>query len=349
MLSLIKHRYELDSRQGSQFFRTANNIGPQAWDTLKFNLARKILTPNSTFLMIFGGSSVTAGHDSYYNQSYPYIFKKRMGSIFQALGLKLSVHNIAQGANNCIPYSYCYESMGGADADFLGWEQSYNCGRDNGVFELMARLSLWSRAPALLYFSASGAWSPTSCPPAEDPVPYCSEDWHPSLANLPAWQPTESDIQSERDVIFKFHARTPSSQRFSQPYRNDYPYAAVHGFNVWENNGECVAEKNGRNATCNGLDAVEGCAMKFMRKEASLYGQPSGKGAGWHPTRAFHMLRGEALAWLYGLVLFDAVFMLQQDLLSNEPTHLLRDYNDKLSMLRGNYTAPGHPKYCASY
>eukprot|EP01031_Cornospumella_fuschlensis_P052705 gene52705-64403_t len=39
VLSLIKHRYELEGKQGSQFFRTANNIGPQAWDTLKLNFA----------------------------------------------------------------------------------------------------------------------------------------------------------------------------------------------------------------------------------------------------------------------------------------------------------------------
>jgi hypothetical protein len=72
---------------------------------------------------VFGGSSVTAGHDNYYNQSYPYIILARMSPILKALGIEMVVRNIAQGANNCIPYVFCYESMGGHDFDVLGWEQ----------------------------------------------------------------------------------------------------------------------------------------------------------------------------------------------------------------------------------
>ncbi len=55
----------------------------------------------------------------------------------KALGIDLIVHNIAQGANNCIPYTMCYESMGGKDPDFVGWEQSYNCGHSDDVFEVL--------------------------------------------------------------------------------------------------------------------------------------------------------------------------------------------------------------------
>ena len=60
-----------------------------------------------------------------------YIYSAR-----KALGIDLIVHNIAQGANNCIPYTMCYESMGGKDPDFVGWEQSYNCGHADDVFEV---------------------------------------------------------------------------------------------------------------------------------------------------------------------------------------------------------------------
>ncbi len=81
------------------------------------------------FLMIFGGSSVTAGHDNYYNQSYPFVAERRMKRALKALGVELVVRNIAQGANNCRPSTYCYESMGGSNADWMGWEQSYNCGK----------------------------------------------------------------------------------------------------------------------------------------------------------------------------------------------------------------------------
>ena len=95
LLSLIRNRYELNSSIGNNFFLTANNIGKNAWDILKYRLAYKIMSGgNQSFLMIFGGSSVTAGHDSYYNQSYPYIVKNRMEVMLGLLGIKLIVHNI---------------------------------------------------------------------------------------------------------------------------------------------------------------------------------------------------------------------------------------------------------------
>lgn len=125
LLSLIRNRYELDGPYGGNFFLTANNIDELSWNILKYKFAHKMLLQNETFLMIFGGSSVTAGHDNLFNQSYPIIFRSRMRKIFEAIGVKLVVHNIAQGANNCLPYTHCYESMGGLNPDFLGWEQVF--------------------------------------------------------------------------------------------------------------------------------------------------------------------------------------------------------------------------------
>ena len=78
--------------------------------------------------MVFGGSSVTAGHDNYYWQSYPLIFEARMKRIMKAMGVTLKVHNIAQGGNDCLPSELCY-NIGGEHPDLIGWEQSFNCGR----------------------------------------------------------------------------------------------------------------------------------------------------------------------------------------------------------------------------
>ena len=96
VLNLIRHRYELDG-VGSMFALTANNVSPHTWDLMKYKYAKKIIT-RERFLMIFGGSSVTAGHDNYYNQSYPSVVRRRMAPILEAAGVKLLVHNIAQGA-----------------------------------------------------------------------------------------------------------------------------------------------------------------------------------------------------------------------------------------------------------
>jgi len=124
--------------------------------------------------MIFGGSSVTAGHDNHYNQSYPEVFKRRITPIFNSMGIKLIVRNIAQGANNCAPYDYCYTSMGGDTADWVGWEQSFNCGREPQMFELVARIAGWVKA--VVYFAASGGAMPSDCSPS--PVRYLSVHCH---------------------------------------------------------------------------------------------------------------------------------------------------------------------------
>eukprot|EP01039_Chlorochromonas_danica_P000001 gene1-1_t len=347
VLSLIRNRYELDKRQGSQFFRTANNISPLTWDMIKYSLAYKMVQPKASYLMVFGGSSVTAGHDNYFNQSYPMIFQHRMKEVFDALGIDLIVHNIAMGANNCLPYTYCYEAMGGRDPDFLGWEQSYNCGRDGAVFEFMARLALFSRNLAVVYYSASGAWSPSNCPPSTDAVPYCAETWSPAIANLTEWHPQVNDIETEKDSLFRFNAHGASAARFINGFKNDYTNSGLLGFNVWEKNGQCEIPKGDGVVNCNGLDAVEGCTMKFMTHEASVFGQPSGRGAGWHPPRAFHMLRGEAIAWLYSLILFESIFMVEQDLLGQDYATLSKTYEKKL--LEWKSAAFPHPKQCSGY
>lgn len=339
-LSLIHARYELDTHYGSQLFRTSNNIDPYSWDLIKYNIAHKMLAGNSTFLMVFGGSSVTAGHDNYYNQSYPYVFERRMKKAFEAMGIELVVRNIAQvrrrplqgmerrassilaallsrhSSHSLAACSYgrlltLRAALGSQQLRPVhvllrvhGWNgprlyrlgtgtpfpftlplrssphssyapplspQSYNCGRDNGVFEYMARLGAWSHSPTAVYYSASGAWSPTSCANSEEPVPYCSEEWTVERASSPLWVPQINDVEVEKDAIIRFNAHAPSANRFSSGWRKDYPHVGAHGFNVWETNSECQLTKpDGKVVSCNGIDAAEGCSMKFMTKEATM-------------------------------------------------------------------------------
>lgn len=166
MANLIHHRFEFNRSDTYQFFLEASNLPPYSWDIQKYKIAKKIAEGNnSPYTMIFGGSSVTAGHDNYYAQSHPFVFERRIAPILEALNVKLVVRNIAQGANNCRPFDYCYASMGGETADFIAWEQSFNCGRDRAIFEYMARVANWYNG--IIYYIASGGWMPTGCPPSE--------------------------------------------------------------------------------------------------------------------------------------------------------------------------------------
>jgi hypothetical protein len=162
-VNLIYQRFEFHNWHQYQFFLGSSNMPSYGWDLIKYRVAKKVLQGAQSYVMIFGGSSVTAGHDNYYNQSYPFVYERRMKEAFAAMGIKLEVRNIAQGASNCRPSNYCYEAMGGEDADFIGWEQSFNCGRNRDIQELVARVAHWSKG--VVYYSASGAFLTNGCQP----------------------------------------------------------------------------------------------------------------------------------------------------------------------------------------
>ena len=94
-------------------------------------------------------------HHSFYNESWPFVFERKVRPILAALDVQLVVHNIAQGSNQCVPSEFCYNAMGGDNADFIGWEQSFNCGRNEHMFELIARIAGFNNA--VLYFASSGS------------------------------------------------------------------------------------------------------------------------------------------------------------------------------------------------
>lgn len=62
--------------------------------------------------------------------------------------------------------------------------------------------------------------------------------------------------------------------------------------------------------------------MPFFDVRCCRYGSDSGQGANWHPTRAFHMLRGEAIAWIMGLVLLETVREVEEQLSGRTPEAL---------------------------
>jgi hypothetical protein len=106
-----------------QFFLISWNLPYSGWDIIKYKIVLKILNNNKinrNFLMIFGGSSVTAGYSNYYNHSYPIVLEKRMSSIFSSLDINLIIRNIAQKQVHCRLANLCYETMGGENADFIG-------------------------------------------------------------------------------------------------------------------------------------------------------------------------------------------------------------------------------------
>ena len=171
LLNSIYHRYDFHNTSHAQFFPMTWNIPKQGWDILKYKLASRIVQKanGAPFIMVFGGTGVTAGYDNYFNQSYPIVFQSRMSPLFTALNIKLIVRNIAQQHVGCRLANYCFESMGAlkdnAPADFIGWENSFSCGSAKDVFEHIARIA--HRNKAVIHYSASGGFSTINCKPSQ--------------------------------------------------------------------------------------------------------------------------------------------------------------------------------------
>jgi hypothetical protein len=95
-------------------------------------------------LITFTGSSVTAGHDCFFNNSYPMRVRDSMRAAVEAAGVNFEVRNVAIGNNRCIPYDVCVNVFTGGDSDIVVWEQSYDCPAHSVGSEQFIRQTLLS-------------------------------------------------------------------------------------------------------------------------------------------------------------------------------------------------------------
>lgn len=127
------------------------------------------------FTISFMGSSVTAGHDSPFNKSFPILTGELMSLPFAAAGIKIVSLNAAMGNNPCMPYDVCVRTFSGPEADIVHWEQSYNCDGSNNQkrveFEQFIRQSLALPSQPVVVFSTSDTpnWDERVCDNAKSP------------------------------------------------------------------------------------------------------------------------------------------------------------------------------------
>ena len=74
-------------------FKKTMHIPKAQWETYKKKFDYLLTHPNSTktFVIAFGGSSVTAGHDNFLTEAYPALVRQQLTPIFELLGVKLQV------------------------------------------------------------------------------------------------------------------------------------------------------------------------------------------------------------------------------------------------------------------
>lgn len=109
-------------------------------------------------------SSVTAGHDSFFNDSTPVVLGTMMKTSFQAMDIDFESRNVALGNNPCVPYDVCIKYFAGLDADIVHWEQNYFCdGRS--AMETFVRQAMTIPTKPVVVFSESntGHWQEDQC------------------------------------------------------------------------------------------------------------------------------------------------------------------------------------------
>jgi len=243
------------------------------------------------------------------------------------------------GANNCRPYNMCHEAQGGLPgmlADFVGWEQSYNCGKAADIFESLARWAYWNKA--VVYYVASGAFSPGECAMSNDTIPWISEEWTPEKVGIADKYTINPEIVEKfKKLLHDWHEAGNPVSRFVGPLRGLYKGVGPHGFSVWGSNKLCKNDFKGTDG-CNALDVRGPCynegGLHWLTKEASIYGHADGHGKGWHPPAGMHLLRAETLAYNYANVLADAIYTVEKDSETTSIEDMSKKYQAKLNELQ---------------
>ena len=135
-------------------FLSLMDIPLRSWNIQKHKFMLKLLSPASSFIVGFSGSSITAGHDSFFNESFPIVFFHDLNSIFKTLNVTFTVRNHALGNNPCYPYDACIATHVGLDVDMITWEQSLNCGHDPKPVESFTRSAVRAEKKVLYILSS---------------------------------------------------------------------------------------------------------------------------------------------------------------------------------------------------
>ena len=144
-------------------FLKSCSMTKHSWDIMKLKFRRKIIMAemsgdSQNFTICFGGSSVTAGHDSPFNLSFSVLTGPLISDALIDLGINVVIRSVALGNNPCYPYDLCAKTFCGGDADIVHWEQSYFCGFNpshSPTLEQFIRQSFFFPSRPIIVFAES--------------------------------------------------------------------------------------------------------------------------------------------------------------------------------------------------
>jgi hypothetical protein len=145
-------------------------------------LREKLVVPiisddDKKFTVAFAGTSVTAGHDNWFNQSYPLVYEATLRPVLEAGGVDFTVRNHATGGNAISPSHFCAPAqLDGhpSDLDHVVYEFAMISSRDDCRFEYFVRSVLQlPRKPTFMAYTTSGvSWRDDKEAPKENKGKY---------------------------------------------------------------------------------------------------------------------------------------------------------------------------------
>lgn len=106
------------------------------------------------FIIGVTGTSIAAGHENYFNQSFPVVWGALMKEAFARAGVGLTVRNHAIGNSPIYPSYFCVGEIVGEDVDLVLWEYSLMGGDDGDLEQWLRSALLLPKQPHLLLCDA---------------------------------------------------------------------------------------------------------------------------------------------------------------------------------------------------
>ena len=193
---------------------------------------------------VFGimGGSLTAGHDDYFKDSWPFKMGETLRDPFKQAGLELIVRNHAMGNTGSAPNSFCMAQMIGAENNIVHWEYMMNdAGMQGNPKEVFLR-NAWgakqSKQPPVMLVFADVPRDPRDKPlstlkPHKKPPPSSSEGF---FRGAERWLDQPAELGKHYQGL-GLHAMSVAratwfhdhEQKFSFPYFNhaDKPFKDI--------------------------------------------------------------------------------------------------------------------------
>ena len=264
-----------------------------SWMTMRVRFEQKILQgllnkADNTFVASFLGSSVTAGHDTDFNQSFTEILGRRMDPVMSSVNIKMVSRNAALGNNPCVPYDICVTPFAGLDADVVHWEQSFNCGfekKREDVFEHFIRESINLPNKPIVIFADSYQpnWREDKCSEKKPVVIGADEK---KMLEYVSANPVEIAASMNKESIV--YRAFPGLSTLVEKYRSA-------GIQMWFH-GDYEQYK------CQGPYIPDwGCCS-----------------ASWHPSKEGHKLRADHTVYFWLLIFKDAINTIKEKIKEGE-------------------------------